>query len=91
MDLVLFDLDNTLLAGDSDFAWAQFLIGKGAVDREVQEAAVAALRLTADDLFVYRDVALTDTLAADLALQCRLKTIWAPTAIRPWQDREHDV
>ncbi|OPZ45659.1 MAG: hypothetical protein BWY94_01196 [Actinobacteria bacterium ADurb.BinA094] len=52
---------------------------------------MAALRLTADDLFVYRDVALTDTLAADLALQCRLKTIWAPTAIRPWQDREHDV
>ncbi len=38
MDLVLFDLDNTLLNGDSDFAWAQFLIGKGVLDREVQEA-----------------------------------------------------
>lgn len=38
MDLVLFDLDNTLLAGDSDFAWAQFLIGKGVLDREVYEA-----------------------------------------------------
>lgn len=38
MDLVLFDLDNTLLAGDSDFAWAQFLISKGVLDREVQEA-----------------------------------------------------
>lgn len=38
MDLVLFDLDNTLLAGDSDFTWAQFLIGKGVLDREVQEA-----------------------------------------------------
>ncbi|BAL25743.1 HAD family phosphatase [Azoarcus sp. KH32C] len=38
MDLVLFDLDNTLLAGDSDFAWAQFLIAKGVLDREVQEA-----------------------------------------------------
>ena len=38
MELVLFDLDNTLLAGDSDFAWAQFLIGKGVLDREVQEA-----------------------------------------------------
>ncbi|ENO86751.1 HAD family hydrolase [Thauera linaloolentis] len=38
MNLVLFDLDNTLLAGDSDFAWAQFLIGKGVLDREVQEA-----------------------------------------------------
>ena len=38
MDLVLFDLDNTLLSGDSDFEWAQFLIDKGVLDREVQEA-----------------------------------------------------
>ncbi len=38
MNLALFDLDNTLLSGDSDFEWAQFLIGKGVVDREVQEA-----------------------------------------------------
>ncbi|MCC4116507.1 HAD family phosphatase [Aromatoleum toluclasticum] len=38
MDLVLFDLDNTLLAGDSDFEWAQFLIAQGVLDREVQEA-----------------------------------------------------
>ena len=36
--LALFDLDNTLLAGDSDFEWAQFLIDKGVLDREVQEA-----------------------------------------------------
>jgi HAD superfamily hydrolase (TIGR01490 family) len=38
MRLALFDLDNTLLAGDSDFEWAQFLIHKGVVDREVYEA-----------------------------------------------------
>lgn len=38
MKLALFDLDNTLLAGDSDFEWAQFLIGKGVLDREVHEA-----------------------------------------------------
>ena len=36
--LVLFDLDNTLLACDSDFEWAQFLIEQGVVDREVYEA-----------------------------------------------------
>ena len=36
--LVLFDLDNTLLAGDSDFEWAQFLIERGVLDREVYEA-----------------------------------------------------
>ncbi len=38
MRLALFDLDNTLLAGDSDFEWAQFLISKGVLDREVYEA-----------------------------------------------------
>lgn len=38
MKLVLFDLDNTLLAGDSDFEWAQFLIQRGVLDRELYEA-----------------------------------------------------
>lgn len=38
MRLALFDLDNTLLAGDSDFSWAQFLIEQGVLDREVYEA-----------------------------------------------------
>jgi len=38
MRLALFDLDNTLLAGDSDFEWAQFLINQGVLDREVYEA-----------------------------------------------------
>lgn len=36
--IALFDLDNTLLKGDSDFEWAQFLISKGVVDPEVQAA-----------------------------------------------------
>lgn len=38
MKLALFDLDNTLLSGDSDFEWAQFLIAQGVLDREVYEA-----------------------------------------------------
>lgn len=38
MNLALFDLDNTLLAGDSDFEWAQFLIEQGVLDREIYEA-----------------------------------------------------
>lgn len=38
MQLALFDLDNTLLAGDSDFEWGQFLIAEGVLDREVHQA-----------------------------------------------------
>jgi HAD superfamily hydrolase (TIGR01490 family) len=40
--LTLFDLDNTLLAGDSDYGWAQFLIEVGAVDGVTYERRNAA-------------------------------------------------
>ncbi|MCC2637516.1 MAG: HAD-superfamily subfamily hydrolase [Moraxellaceae bacterium] len=32
MTLAIFDLDNTLLAGDSDHAWGEFLVRRGLVD-----------------------------------------------------------
>ncbi len=32
MALAIFDLDNTLLAGDSDYLWGQFLAAEGVVD-----------------------------------------------------------
>jgi HAD superfamily hydrolase (TIGR01490 family) len=38
VNLTLFDLDNTLLNGDSDFEWSQFLIRIGVLDRELFEA-----------------------------------------------------
>ena len=37
MELVLFDLDNTLLDGDSDYEWAQFLIEQGVLERAKYE------------------------------------------------------
>jgi HAD superfamily hydrolase (TIGR01490 family) len=36
--LALFDLDNTLLAGDSDYEWGQFLVDRGVLEREEYEA-----------------------------------------------------
>jgi adenine-specific DNA-methyltransferase len=45
------------------------------LDDKLKDATVVALKLSKDHLFVCRDVALTDQLAANLALQCRLKTI----------------
>lgn len=38
MKLTLFDLDNTLLAGDSDYEWGQFLIDRGVLSRADYEA-----------------------------------------------------
>lgn len=37
MKLAIFDLDNTLLAGDSDHLWGQFLVEQGLVDGESYE------------------------------------------------------
>jgi len=37
MSLAIFDLDNTLLGGDSDYLWGQFLVEQGLVDGEHYE------------------------------------------------------
>ncbi|WP_019881403.1 MULTISPECIES: HAD family phosphatase [unclassified Methylophilus] len=37
-NLALFDLDNTLLAGDSDYNWSVFLISEGLLDAEQHKA-----------------------------------------------------
>ncbi len=39
MTLALFDLDNTLLSGDSDYGWGCFLVEKNIVDRDSYDAA----------------------------------------------------
>lgn len=41
MSLAIFDLDNTLIADDSDFLWGQFLVDRGIVDKDHYEAANA--------------------------------------------------
>ena len=42
MNLALFDLDNTLIACDSDYEWGQFLVDRGVLDRDRYEAQNAA-------------------------------------------------
>jgi HAD superfamily hydrolase (TIGR01490 family) len=42
MNLALFDLDNTLLSGDTDVEWLAFLVGEGIVTRS-EEAANAQM------------------------------------------------
>lgn len=38
MSLAIFDLDNTLIAGDSDHAWGQYLIDLGIIDEEQRKS-----------------------------------------------------
>ena len=37
MDMALFDLDNTLLGGDSDYLWGEFLVSIGAVAAQTHQ------------------------------------------------------
>lgn len=46
MALAIFDLDNTLIAGDSDHCWGEFLIDKGLVDG-------VAYRAKNDDFYMH--------------------------------------
>ncbi len=39
MTLAIFDLDNTLLSGDSDYGWGKFLVDRDLVNRQVYEQA----------------------------------------------------
>ena len=39
MSLVIFDLDNTLIADDSDYLWGQFLVDQGIVNKHSYEQA----------------------------------------------------
>lgn len=39
MSLAIFDLDNTLIADDSDYLWGQFLVDQGIVDKAQYELA----------------------------------------------------
>lgn len=41
MSLAIFDLDNTLIADDSDYLWGQFLVDRGIVDKSYYEDANA--------------------------------------------------
>lgn len=41
MSLAIFDLDNTLIADDSDYLWGQFLVDRGIVDKAQYENANA--------------------------------------------------
>lgn len=63
MALAIFDLDNTLIANDSDYLWGEFLVAKGYVDGE--EFAAKNAQFFADyksgnlDIFAYQRFALT--------------------------------
>lgn len=84
MTLAIFDLDNTLLAGDSDHAWGQFLIDEGLVDADEVKAIndgfyaeyqagtldIERYLCFALDFLAHKDPAELDRLHAHFMTQC---------------------
>ena len=76
LDCLIEEVDNI----DQNTIFKIFSTGKErsfyiCLDEELFQDEIDKLKLTNDDLFVCLDKALDDTKAANLALQCRLKTI----------------
>lgn len=87
MALAIFDLDNTLIAGDSDHAWGQFLIDLGVVDgqrhqeqndRFYQDYLEGRL-----DILRYLEFALAPLAAHDLDTLHRWRQQFVEERIRP--------
>ena len=78
MALALFDLDNTLLAGDSEHAWGEFLIEIGAVDEE---------EFRAENDRLYREY-LAGTLDIYESIRFQLGPLMdhPPDTLRRWQE-----
>lgn len=87
MSLALFDLDNTLLAGDSDYLWGCFLVEKGLVDKKLYEDANERFyRQYAEgelDIHEFLGFALAPLAANDPELLNSLHAEFMETRIRP--------
>lgn len=77
--LTLFDLDNTLLAGDSDYGWGQFLIEAGVLD------AAAYEKRNAEFYADYKAGRLD--IGAFLAFQLRPLAEHEPAQLLAWRER----
>lgn len=87
MALAIFDLDNTLIAGDSDHLWGEFLVAKNIVDAELfkqkndefyQDYVDGKL-----DIYKYIEFSLSPLAANDMATLDALHKDFMAAVIRP--------
>ncbi len=96
MALAIFDLDNTLLAGDSDHAWGEFLVDAGLVDTESyrkQNDQFYQDYLNGElDVMRYQQFALAPLIGQDPDKLEAWRKAFMESRIRPmYQDRAKDL
>ncbi|MBE0468431.1 MAG: HAD family hydrolase [Methyloprofundus sp.] len=98
MSLAIFDLDNTLLADDSDYLWGQFLVDQGIVDAHyyAQENDRFYKEYKAGSLDIYEFLSFSLKPLAENSLQDLLKwrsqfiaEIIRPILLKPAQELIH--
>ncbi|MDR1162332.1 MAG: HAD-IB family hydrolase [Candidatus Accumulibacter sp.] len=93
MQLTLFDLDNTLLSGDSDYEWTRFLVDKGILDESFFEKRSAVFfeqykagTLDIDEFLEFQLRPLSESSRAELLawhaefMETRIRPMIGPTA-----------
>jgi len=93
VNLAIFDLDNTLLAGDSDYLWGQFLVEKALVDPVLYEQENQRFydeyKAGTLDIFEFLEFSLAPLSQHSLAtltelheefMQNKIDSIWLPKA-----------
>lgn len=95
MSLAIFDLDNTLIANDSDFLWGQFLVDQGIVDKNQFEEANARFyeeykmgTLNIEEFLRFSLYALANNDTAQLYLwrEKFIKEVITPILLKPAQE-----
>lgn len=79
MALALFDLDNTLLGGDSDYLWGRFLVEQGIVDGDAYEQQ--------NQQFYDQYKAGTLDIQAFLAFSLRPLAEHSPAKLQAWREQ----
>lgn len=94
MALAIFDLDNTLLNGDSDYAWGQFVADKGLVDsdkyRSANESFFRAYQSGELDIVAYQEFVLEAVSRFSLDEIDALHREFMATKIRPMRLQKAD-
>jgi HAD superfamily hydrolase (TIGR01490 family) len=87
MALALFDLDNTLIAGDSDHNWGEFLIAQKLVDSEIykkkNDAFFSSYEAGNLDIFAYLEFSLSPLVGRSPAMLKPLQDEFIKEVIMP--------
>lgn len=95
MKLTIFDLDNTLLAGDSDYTWGNFLVEKGVVNADQYQLENEHFYLDYQrktlDIFAYQRFVLTPLMGINVAEREALHAEFMQHCIIPLRQPKADA